>query len=98
MFARLTVQPLQVTVNCTATGDPEPIITWEPICTGKLPSKRLDTTEHSLTIRDLQPGDQGKYACVATSALFRAQSEFNLRVKTGSLKSFLMKNLRQYRM
>ncbi|KAL9972077.1 hypothetical protein ACROYT_G018317 [Oculina patagonica] len=71
-----------VTVNCTASGDPKPTITWEPICTGQLPTERLETTDHSLTIRDLQPHDQGKYACVATSSLFRERAEFSLVVKT----------------
>ena len=73
----------QVTVKCFATGDPKPTITWEPICTGWLPSKRLETIDHSLTIRNLQPDDQGKYACVATSSLFRERAEFDLLVKTG---------------
>ncbi|KAL9972082.1 hypothetical protein ACROYT_G018323 [Oculina patagonica] len=71
-----------MTVNCTASGDPKPTITWEPICTGQLPTERLETTDHSLTIRDLQPHDQGKYACVATSSLFRERAEFSLVVKT----------------
>ena len=73
----------QVTVKCFATGDPKPAITWEPICTGRLASKRLETTDHSLTIRNLQPDDQGKYACVATSSLFRERAEFDFLVKTG---------------
>ena len=79
----------KVTVNCSATGDPDPVITWEPICTGNLPSERLNITEHGVTIRALQPDDQGKYACVATSALFRARAEFNLLVKTGKLIFFV---------
>ena len=78
----------QMTVNCTATGDPKPRITWEPICTGQLPIERLETTDHSLTIRDLQPHDQGKYACVATSSLFLERAEFSLVVKTGWLIEF----------
>ncbi|XP_068703941.1 ficolin-2-like [Montipora foliosa] len=88
---RFTVKPLpliekfegtSVTVNCSAAGDPKPVITWEPICAERLPRKRSDTTERSLTIRNVTPDDQGKYACVASSSLFRSRTEFDLRVKT----------------
>ena len=56
-----------LTLNCSATGDPQPVITWKrqgPT----LPLGTSDKTNEALIIRDLKEDDTGNYICVATSA------------------------------
>ena len=54
-------------LNCSAAGDPEPVITWRKEV-GQLPAGRTVMTKESLTISDLKMEDSGKYVCMATSA------------------------------
>ena len=56
-----------LTLNCSATGDPQPVITWKRQGTA-LPVERSDRTNDALIIRDFRAGDAGIYICVATSA------------------------------
>ena len=56
-----------LTLNCSATGDPRPVISWKRQGAA-LPLERSDTTEKELTITDLREEDAGNYICVATSA------------------------------
>ena len=56
-----------LTLNCSATGDPQPVISWKRQ-EASLPVGRSDRTEKALTIRDLREEDAGIYICVATSA------------------------------
>ena len=69
-----------LTFNCSATGDPRPIISWkrqEAI----LPVGRSHSTNGSLTIRDMRKEDAGNYICVATSAgVFHIEAISDVRV------------------
>ena len=56
-----------LTLNCSATGDPQPVISWKRQEVA-LPVGRSERTEKGLTIRDLREEDAGIYICVATSA------------------------------
>ena len=56
-----------LTLNCSATGDPRPIISWKRQG-AVLPVGRSDRRNDSLLIRDFRVGDAGIYICVATSA------------------------------
>ena len=56
-----------LTLNCSATGDPQPVISWKRQ-EASLPVGRSDRTEKALPIRDLREEDAGIYICVATSA------------------------------
>ena len=56
-----------LTLNCSATGDPRPVISWK-IQGAALPVRKSNKTEKALTIRDLREEDAGIYICVATSA------------------------------
>jgi len=56
-----------LTLNCSATGDPRPVISWKRQGAA-LPEGRSNKTEKALTIRDLREEDAGIYICVATSA------------------------------
>ena len=57
-----------LTLNCSATGDPRPVISWKKRQGAALPVERSDMTNDGLTIRDLGEEDAGIYICVATSA------------------------------
>ena len=54
-------------LNCRATGDPQPVISWKKQGS-QLPSGRSQQTNGDLVIRTVQLSDTGNYICVATSA------------------------------
>ena len=56
-----------LTLNCSATGDPRPVISWKRQGAA-LPVGRSHRTNDALVIRDLKEGDAGNYICLATSA------------------------------
>ena len=79
-----------LTLNCSATGDPQPVISWKRQGAA-LPVGRSDTTEKALMIRDLREEDAGIYVCVATSAgVFNIETITDVRMgpiasRTGTL-------------
>jgi len=56
-----------VTLNCSATGDPQPVISWKRQ-EAALPVGRSRRTKDGLVLRNLKKEDAGNYICVATSA------------------------------
>ena len=56
-----------MTLNCSATGDPQPVISWKRQGS-LLPVGRNQQIDGTLVIRDVQKEDSGNYICVATSA------------------------------
>ena len=56
-----------LTLNCSATGDPRPVISWKRQGEG-LPVGRSHRRNDALIIRDLREDDAGNYICVATSS------------------------------
>ena len=56
-----------LTLNCRATGDPRPVISWKRQG-ATLPVGRSHRTNDVLVLRDLREEDAGNYICVATSA------------------------------
>ena len=56
-----------MTLNCSATGDPQPVISWKRQGS-QLPVGRSQQIDGALVIRDVQKEDAGSYICVATSA------------------------------
>ena len=58
-----------MTLNCSATGDPQPVIRWKRQGS-QLPVGRSQQIDGALVIRDVQREDAGNYTCVATSAVF----------------------------
>ena len=73
---RFTVKPPEkvsavigttLTLNCSATGDPRPVISWKRQGAA-LPRGRSHRTNDALVVRDLKEEDAGIYVCVATSA------------------------------
>ena len=56
-----------LTLNCSATGDPRPVMSWKRQG-APLPVRSSHRTNDALIIRDFRVGDAGIYICVATSA------------------------------
>ena len=56
-----------MTLNCSATGDPQPVISWKRQGSQLLVG-RSQQIDGALVIRDVQKEDEGNYICVATSA------------------------------
>ena len=56
-----------LTLNCSATGDPQPVICWKKQG-GQLPVGRSQQTNGALVIKDIKNEDAGNYICVAKSA------------------------------
>ncbi|XP_028515949.1 ficolin-1 [Exaiptasia diaphana] len=56
-----------VVLNCTAIGDPQPVISWRKD-NGVLPVGRYEVRDGSLIIRNVKKADSGVFVCTATSA------------------------------
>ncbi|XP_067051657.1 fibrinogen-like protein A isoform X3 [Acropora muricata] len=70
-----------ITLNCSATGDPQPVISWKRQGS-QLPAARSQQIDGALVIRDVQKEDAGNYICVATSAgVFKAESGAYLEIR-----------------
>ncbi|XP_067051650.1 uncharacterized protein [Acropora muricata] len=70
-----------ITLNCSATGDPQPVISWKRQGS-QLPVGRSQQIDGALVIRDVQKEDAGNYICVATSAgVFKAESGAYLEIR-----------------
>ena len=90
--AKVTVLPGNtLTLNCSATGDPRPVISWKRQG-APLPVGRSRRTNDALVIRDLKEEDAGNYFCVATSAgVFdvEAITAVEVKAKAGKGKLFM---------
>ena len=76
-----------LTLNCSATGDPQPVISWKRQG-ATLPVGRSHRTNEALIISDLQEEDAGNYICMATSAgVFNIEtiSDVEVRKQKGKL-------------
>jgi len=63
-----------LTLNCNATGDPQPVISWKKQG-GQLPVGRRQLINGALVIRDIKKEDAGNYICVAKSeGVFAAET------------------------
>ena len=56
-----------LTLNCSATGDPQPVISWRKQGS-HLPVGRNQQINGAFVIRDITKNDTGYYSCTATSA------------------------------
>ena len=69
-----------LTLNCSATGDPRPVISWKREGAA-LPVGRSHGKKGALILRDLTREDAGIYRCVATSAgVFDIEAISDVRV------------------
>ena len=75
-----------VRLNCSATGDPQPTISWRKQG-GQLPVGRSQQINGALVIRNLQQSDAGNYICTATSiSVFRdVETLSTLEIQKGGM-------------
>ena len=72
-----------LTLNCSATGDPRPVISWKRQG-APLPVGRSHRINDALILRDFRVGDAGIYICVATSAgVFHTETISDVEVVKG---------------
>ncbi|XP_015756478.1 PREDICTED: hemicentin-2-like isoform X4 [Acropora digitifera] len=83
-----------VRLNCSATGDPQPIISWRKQG-GQLPVGRSQQINGALMITNLQQSDAGNYICTATSAsVFDVEAVTTLKIqKAGLISSSILGSL-----
>jgi len=63
-----------LTLNCSATGGPKPVVIWKKHG-AQLPAERSLQTNGVLVLRDVKISDVGYYICVAASAgVFEAET------------------------
>ena len=68
-------------LNCSATGDPRPVISWKKQG-DQLPFGRNQQINGDLVIRDISRSDRGNYICMATNAgVFKAETGTYTEVK-----------------
>ncbi|XP_044170220.1 peroxidasin-like protein [Acropora millepora] len=78
-------------LNCSATGDPQPIISWRKQG-GQLPVGRSQQINGALVITNLQQSDAGNYICTATSAsVFDVEAVTFLEMHSGGM--IILKNV-----
>ena len=68
-----------MTFTCSATGPPDPVITWGK-SQGSLPASRTVTSEGNLTILNVEIDDSGLYVCSATNSAGTNSSFVELKV------------------
>ena len=74
-----------VRLNCSATGDPQPTISWRKQG-GQLPVGRSQQINGALVITNLQGSDGGIYICTATSAsVFDVEAVTFLEMQRGGM-------------
>ena len=67
----VSILSFTVRLNCSATGDPQPTISWRKQG-GQLPVERSQQINGALVITNLQESDAGNYICTATGiSVFR---------------------------
>ena len=80
-------------LNCSATGDPQPVLTWEKQG-GQLPVGRSQQINGNLVIRSVTVNDKGIYSCVATNAgVFKSEADTFIEVKgksVGKMKEYVL--------
>ena len=71
-----------LTLNCSATGDPQPVISWK-LLRAQLPVGWSQQINGALVIRATRKVDTGNYICTATSAgVFRVETVTYVEVNT----------------
>ena len=81
-----------VKLNCNATGDPQPIISWRKQG-GQLPVGRSQQINGALVITNLQQSDAGNYICTAASAsVFFIETVSSLEIMTQKGGTMILEN------
>ena len=71
-----------LTLNCSATGDPRPVISWKRQGAALPVGRSHRTDDDALVLRDLKEEDAGNYICAATSAgVFQIETISDVEVR-----------------
>ena len=68
-----------MTFTCSATGPPNPVITWSKL-QGSVPASSSVSSEGTLTIQNVRTDDSGSYVCNATNTAGTNSSTVELKV------------------
>ncbi|KAK3708277.1 hypothetical protein QZH41_005993 [Actinostola sp. cb2023] len=69
-----------IVLNCTAKGDPQPVISWRKE-NGVLPAGKYEVRDGSLIIKNVENSDSGVFVCTARSGgVFHADTKITLHV------------------
>ncbi|KAK3708278.1 hypothetical protein QZH41_017644, partial [Actinostola sp. cb2023] len=69
-----------IVLNCTAKGDPQPVISWRKE-NGVLPAGKYEVRDGSLIIKNVENSDSGVFVCNARSGgVFHADTKITLHV------------------
>lgn len=63
------IEGTDVSLNCTATGDPTPTVHWLRLDTNTSNKTKINTTTSILTIQNFSDVDVGMYVCVAINSV-----------------------------
>ena len=77
--ALMTEEKQNITIACTATGQPQPSITWSK-SVGSLPKVRNEVINGALTIYNVTKKDRGIYICTVENILGSASDTAHLMV------------------
>ncbi|XP_062332946.1 fibroblast growth factor receptor-like 1b isoform X1 [Osmerus eperlanus] len=82
MRRRVLYKPVgsSVRLKCQATGSPPPSITWWKDQTPLPPPRRDARPQWTLTLKNLQPGDGGRYTCQVTNPAGHINATYKLDV------------------
>ena len=85
-----------MTLNCSATGDPQPVISWKRQG-AQMPGGRSQQTNGALVLRNIKRNDAGYYFCVATSAgVFDVETVTHIDVHGRSIFINVSSNLSRF--
>ena len=71
-------------LNCNASGDPQPIISWKR-CRKEIPRDRSKVTNGRLKLKHVIPSDSDVYSCVASGPFVKVETNVEITTKTGKL-------------
>ena len=77
------VQGTTFQVTCQAEGYPRPVVTWIRAVL-PLPAGRTEVNRGTLTIKNLNPADNGLYECMATNSIGTKKARINVAVQRSS--------------
>ena len=85
----LLQRPVGITVNesqtamlkCTVDGNPTPIVTWSKLNSSLPVGRHVVESSGVLIVKDVRPGDEGVYCCIAENLLGQVNASAKLTVQ-----------------
>ena len=84
--ATVIVQPGQtVRLECSASGDPEPTVSWSHVSNASSSREMTVTSNGSMLIENVKNEDEGIYFCTATNAFGSKRHSVTLQLQDSKL-------------